>query len=231
MKDNPLDAIYLALEEGDLERAGTLLGRATQATPNDPDLWYAWAELDAEHDDAKAAEQHLLKAIEIDPKFSDAHHALGRVYEELGDREKMIAHDLLVLALDEAVDEEAGLGSPEELDLLTGEAEWVLSQLPEELRTRVANVPVVLEARPPKALVQEGFDPRALGLFEGENDHESHAKAGSGFPSRIVLFYANLLAQCLDEDELKEEVKITILHELGHYFGLSEEQVAELGLE
>lgn len=231
MKENPLDSIYLALEEGDLERAKALLDAATAASPKDPDLWYAFAELDAENDDAPAALEHLLKAVAIDPKFSDAHHALGRVYEELGDRPKMIAHDLEVLALDEAVDEEAGLGSPEELELLAGEAEWVLSQLPEPFKGRIANVPVVLEARPPKSLVQEGFDPRALGLFEGETDHETHAAVGSGYPSRIVLFYANLLAQCLDEDELKEEVKITLLHELGHYFGLSEEQVAELGLE
>ena len=50
-------------------------------------------------------------------------------------------------------------------------------------------------------------------------------------PTRIVLFWTNLLDVADDDDSLAEEVETTVLHEIAHYFGLDEEQVAALGLE
>jgi predicted Zn-dependent protease with MMP-like domain len=89
----------------------------------------------------------------------------------------------------------------------------------------------VLEARPAEALVREGFDPRALGLFEGQGDLGQHSGATHDAPTRIVLFYANLLASFPDEDALREEIEVTILHEIGHFFGLDEDDMERLGLE
>ena len=79
-----------------------------------------------------------------------------------------------------------------------------------------------------ESLVREGFDPRALGLFEGHTDGDVSSVVLA--PTRIVLFYANLLAACDDADMLSEQIEVTVLHEIGHFFGLDEEGVAALGL-
>jgi predicted Zn-dependent protease with MMP-like domain len=50
-------------------------------------------------------------------------------------------------------------------------------------------------------------------------------------PTRIVLYTANLTASCQDQDELEREVEITVLHEVGHYFGLDEDDMERLGLD
>jgi predicted Zn-dependent protease with MMP-like domain len=100
------------------------------------------------------------------------------------------------------------------------------------------DVPVALEPRPNQGLVADGFDPRALGLFEGIDD-QGQRSVGDMMgergdllrPTRIVLFYANLLATCASGEELAKEVVVTVLHEIGHFFGLDEDGVAALGLE
>ena len=81
-------------------------------------------------------------------------------------------------------------------------------------------------------MVAGGLDARILGLFEGPTDREANGEDPPPAPSRIALFWFNLLASFGDDEELLcEEVKITLLHEIGHYFGLNEQEVAALGLE
>jgi predicted Zn-dependent protease with MMP-like domain len=143
----------------------------------------------------------------------------------------MIAHNLEVLRLDAKADIGEGIGTPEDQRFIAAVAEEVLAGIPEEFRDRLTNVPVVLEARPGRALVEEGFDPRALGLFEGPDDYGQRSRSSDPAPTRIVLFYANLLASFPDEDALREEIEVTILHEIGHYFGLGEDDMERLGLE
>jgi predicted Zn-dependent protease with MMP-like domain len=92
---------------------------------------------------------------------------------------------------------------------------------------RLEHVPVILEDRPSGSLVAEGFDPRAFGLFEGPTDGVRDEPA----PTRIVLYAANLLAEFPDEPELSEQIEVTVLHEVGHFFGLEEEELERLGLD
>jgi predicted Zn-dependent protease with MMP-like domain len=105
----------------------------------------------------------------------------------------------------------------------------VLASLPGDVGARLANVAVVVMDRPPREVVAEGFDPRAYGLFEGPTDAaEWDAPIG---PTRVVLFVANLVADFGDDDDrIAEETRTTVLHEIGHYFGLDEDEVADLGL-
>jgi predicted Zn-dependent protease with MMP-like domain len=112
------------------------------------------------------------------------------------------------------------------LDAIEARARAVLDALPAELARRLSKVPVLLESRPTAHVVAEGFDPRALGLFEGAMLAEPDLAA----PSRIVLYVHNLFEATEDDDALLEEVEVTVLHEVGHYFGLDEDEVAELGL-
>ena len=179
--------------------------------------------------EAKAELQAALKAA---PDDVEAHYALARLHEDDGERPEMIEHDLAVLRLDAAAARRTGLGGPADLQMIEDTAEAVLERIPEPFASRIAEIPIVLEARPTAGLVRDGFDPRALGLFEGPEHGMQHASdIVPERPSRIVLFYANLLAECPDDAELAEQVEITLLHEIGHYFGLDEDGVAVLGLE
>ena len=65
-------------------------------------------------------------------------------------------------------------------------------------------------------------DPTLLGLFEGVPLPEQHSNHTGFLPDAVFVYKNALEAMCADVDELREEVKITVLHEVGHYFGLQE---------
>ena len=116
-------------------------------------------------------------------------------------------------------------------DLIVNAAEETVAGLPQAFRERLEGVPILVAPRPDEELVREGFDPRALGLFEGPTSAEHEGNEASDMPTRIVLFAANLLAESVDEEQLKAEVATTVLHEVGHYFGLEEDDMERLGLD
>jgi predicted Zn-dependent protease with MMP-like domain len=211
-------AAMAALERlGDV--ADSLEGRYLRATAT-------WATTGAE-----AAEVLLKGLIVEDPGFADAHYALAGVYEDLEDHESMVRHFLAVLALDAADDQARELVGEAEEEQIVAAAEGALDALPEELKQRLGNVAVVVETRPHWDVVGDGFDPRALGMFEGPDDFGQRILELAPMTSRIVLFTANLVASFADPEDLEEEVRVTVLHEVGHYFGLDEDGVAALGLE
>ena len=105
-------------------------------------------------------------------------------------------------------------------------------ELPREMARRAAEVPVVMLARPTKAMVRDdGIDPDLLGLFVGPNCAEG-VESGDPLPPEILLFLENLwdFAEG-DEDAFREEVRVTYFHELGHYIGLEEGDLEDRGLE
>jgi predicted Zn-dependent protease with MMP-like domain len=79
--------------------------------------------------------------------------------------------------------------------------------------------------------VATGLDPRALGVFNGTPHAEGGATGGVAALTEIVLFRANIERVAEDEDELRDEVATTLLHEAGHFFGLDEAALARLGLD
>jgi predicted Zn-dependent protease with MMP-like domain len=219
------------LGRGDLERARLSVGEAVQIDAEHPDVLALRGEITWLDGDVVTARTMLERATAADAGKADHHHLLARVCEELDDFPAMVEHDLAVLRLDAAADRRAGIGSADDLAFIEEEARRVLQALPDEFAERLRSVPVVLEPRPSEDIVREGLDPRALGLFEGPDDRARRTNAVHGRPTRIVLFYANLLATCRDDAELADEVEVTILHEIGHFFGLDEDGVADLGLE
>lgn len=72
-------------------------------------------------------------------------------------------------------------------------------------------------------------DPTLLGLFEGVPLPEQHSNHTGFLPDAVFVYKNALEAMCSDVDELREEVKVTVLHEVGHYFGLQEHELHELG--
>lgn len=109
------------------------------------------------------------------------------------------------------------------------EIEATLTALPEPLRERAAKLPVTFEREPNAGLQEDGIESDTLGLFTGPEfaDEESVP-----MPPQIILFLENLWDFADgDEDLFRDEIRTTFLHELGHYFGLDEDELTERGLE
>jgi predicted Zn-dependent protease with MMP-like domain len=104
-------------------------------------------------------------------------------------------------------------------------------KLPSELRPLAAGVPVHYEALPGQDLLDEGFEADILGLFTG-SAHGSELREEQPMPAQIILFLENLwdFAEG-NRDFFQDEVRITYLHELGHYFGWDEEDLAARELD
>ena len=98
-----------------------------------------------------------------------------------------------------------------------------LDSLPPKIAAGLRNVAVVVED-------ENADDPDLYGLFEGIPLTEGGPGPGD-LPNRIAIYRLPLQADFDDVDELREEIRITVLHELGHYFGLDEDRLAELGYE
>jgi predicted Zn-dependent protease with MMP-like domain len=109
------------------------------------------------------------------------------------------------------------------------EVEGTLEALPKPLRERAVKLPVTFERRPNAGLQADGIEPDTLGLFTGPDfADEEHVP----LPPQIILFLENLwdFAEG-DEGVFREEVRTTLLHELGHYLGLDEDELTQRGLE
>ena len=93
-----------------------------------------------------------------------------------------------------------------------------LAALPEEFRSRLENVAVLIEDEPPEDM------PDTLGLYEGVPLTERSLDSIT-LPDRITLFKGPIERACRTEEEIEAEVHLTVLHEVGHFFGLEEAQM------
>jgi predicted Zn-dependent protease with MMP-like domain len=113
--------------------------------------------------------------------------------------------------------------------LALAEVEATLAALPAPLRERAQKLPVTFERRPNHALQADGIEPDTLGLFVGPEFAEEEAVP---MPPQIILFLENLWDFVEGDEEIFcDEVHTTVLHELGHYLGLDEDELTERGLE
>lgn len=103
-----------------------------------------------------------------------------------------------------------------------------LDELPDEVGPVVEQVPVFIESAPDASDREAGVGLDWLGIFEGANRNET----GHPSPPRIRIWVRNLWLQSSGREAMfREEVRVTLLHEIGHYLGLDEDGVARLGLE
>ena len=101
--------------------------------------------------------------------------------------------------------------------------ERALDDLPDDLARLVENVVVLVEPEAP------ADDPDLLGLYDGLALTERPANHAGELPDRILLFRGPLLDMADTEAELEEEVRITVVHEVAHHFGLDDARLHELG--
>jgi len=104
-------------------------------------------------------------------------------------------------------------------------------QLPPDIRGLAREVPVQYEARPSADVLAEGFEPDILGLFSG-SAHGTELSQTNPAPPVILLYLANLWEFAEEDVEIfRDETRITYLHELGHYLGWDEDDLARRGLD
>ena len=109
--------------------------------------------------------------------------------------------------------------------------EDTVRQLPAPVRQRARAVPISYEERPDEDLLADGVEPDVLGLFVGDAFPDG-LTGTDPLPAQILLFLENIWAYAQhDATTYREEIRRTLLHELGHYLGLDEDQLADRDLD
>ena len=98
-------------------------------------------------------------------------------------------------------------------------AEAALADIPETFQSQMLNTMIVVDDLPDLDAVREGEDPDLLGVYEGATVLEH------GLPERIVLYQRNHENIAADQAELAQEVRETMRHEIGHHFGMAEDEL------
>ena len=113
----------------------------------------------------------------------------------------------------------------EQFERLVSEA---VALIPKRFRREMRNLALVVEEEPSRALLDEmEIEPpdSLYGLYQGIPLPERSWGQGNQLPDKITLFQRPIEADCEDEDEIRAMIGETLIHEVGHYFGLSEEEI------
>ena len=120
-----------------------------------------------------------------------------------------------------------------DFDQIRKEVAGILDRLPRRFREQLRNVEFVVEKRPSIELLrEEGLDPRCdtlYGIYQGVPLPDRSSLDPPLLPDKITIFAEPLLQDFPDPEELREEIRLTVLHEIAHYFGMDEEEVEDLG--
>jgi predicted Zn-dependent protease with MMP-like domain/Flp pilus assembly protein TadD len=174
------------------------------------------------------ARRALDAAIALDPESGHAVYHMGLVLERLGsadDAERAFAKanalDPERYPLPTSVDEEAFKQAAAE----------AIDNLPRSIREHLEDALLVVEDYPSEELIaRESVSPQILGIFLGVEKTRAEVTAQPTDLTRMILFKNNLEKVCSSHDDLIEQIQITVRHEIGHYLGLSEEDLERLGL-
>jgi predicted Zn-dependent protease with MMP-like domain len=98
-----------------------------------------------------------------------------------------------------------------------------LDELPDDMVDGIENLVFVVEDRPEDGSLD------LLGIYEGVALTERDRYGFGELPDRIVLFREPLLAVCDDLDELRDEIHVTLVHEIAHYYGIDDDELHRLG--
>jgi predicted Zn-dependent protease with MMP-like domain len=104
-----------------------------------------------------------------------------------------------------------------------GLVEAALDEVPGELAAHIDNCVVLVEDDPPPG------DPDLLGVYQGTPLTQRGSAYTMALPDRITIFRNPLLEMCTSEEQVVDEVRITVVHEIAHHFGIDDERLHELG--
>jgi predicted Zn-dependent protease with MMP-like domain len=109
-----------------------------------------------------------------------------------------------------------------------------VESLPPRFLSRLENVDVVVEDEPTEEELElAGIEPGGtlLGLYQGVPQTERGTWYGNMLPDRIVIYHRSIEAVARTRREIRKEISITLMHEIGHHFGLGEDDLSEAGYE
>jgi predicted Zn-dependent protease with MMP-like domain len=129
-----------------------------------------------------------------------------------------------------------------ESELFEDLVDEAVKDLPPEFAARLENIDIVVKARPSRRLLREmeiPADDTLLGLYQGVSQKDRDSTYGNVMPDRILIFREPILdeadATCPPEDPdeefqkvVRDVIRTTVLHEIGHYFGLTDEDLERL---
>ncbi len=107
-----------------------------------------------------------------------------------------------------------------------------IRSMPEEIQQYLDNIVISVKKRPSKKMLHEmGLSPEEplLGVYDGVSLMDRSVTSPPLFPDSIILFQEPLEEMCETIEELEEEIEITVVHEIAHFVGISEERLEELG--
>ena len=110
--------------------------------------------------------------------------------------------------------------------------EAALQELPEEFAEFLEEVPIEIRDRPTSQQLKRARVPRnglLLGLYEGRPRTRRSVQDSGVMPDVIYIFHEHIEATARNREDLVRQVRITVLHEIGHHFGMSEEDLERLG--
>jgi predicted Zn-dependent protease with MMP-like domain len=110
-------------------------------------------------------------------------------------------------------------------NLLVAEA---VTMIPKRFRNEMQNLALVVEDEPGAALLEEmGIEPpdSLYGLYQGTPLTERHWADGNALPDRITIYQGPIEEDAEDDEDARDMIAETLIHEVGHYFGLSEEEI------
>jgi predicted Zn-dependent protease with MMP-like domain/Flp pilus assembly protein TadD len=237
-KDTELEAEFLVAEGqalvglGEPAEALACFEGAAKIHPEHPEPHLQVGITRFEKLEIDAAREALLRALALEPELALAHWYLGLCAERKAETEEAERRFRRARRIDPAGFPEAVRLSEAEFDRVVEEA---IARIPERVRAEMQNLAITCEPIPSDDdLLGEDppLPPTILGVFRGHplGDKQS-PDPWAHFPSSVVLYQRNLERACHSREELIEQIEITVLHEVGHFLGWDEDDLAERGLD
>jgi len=204
----------------------------TQARPNYAPAWSGLATTRFDLLEFELARVAALRAIRLDPGLGEAYYVRAMIRERRSDFDGAARDFLRAFRIDP-------VSWPRPLELTDAMIEAVVHEaamsLHATVRSYLTQVPILVEEVPSEDVCLQ-FDPVAppgelLGLFNGHSlTDRASEDPWSAMPATIVLYRRNLQRFAWHRESLLEQLRITVLHEVGHFLGLDEEEVDARGL-
>ena len=217
---------------GEYEEAYEWLREAVDFDPEDVEARGALGVCHFYRLESVTAEKELRRALLTEPEWAEAHYWLGRVLEWRGRYPEAMVSFQRAWGFDKeqyAVPERLG---EDDLDAVVHDA---IEQLPPRIKQALDDVAILVEEYPDEELLKETdppLPPDLLGLFSGATHAQRTMSTASGVPpGTIHVFRRNIEHFGGTRDDVVDELRVTLLHEIGHALGMDEDELHRLGLE